>query len=131
MQTFIAYTNLYTATDTLRDIHQRGRAVRLHPDPETAADQSRPDDTIVEVTFRIPDGATFVLYTWEQDQFVIFATSPDFPTAYATARKTEDRTPLSTAVSVDGKSSGTAIIPVAKYATALTPVTGATELAAA
>jgi hypothetical protein len=131
MQIFTAYTNLYTDSDTLRDIHQRGRAVRLHPDPETAADQSRPEDTIVEVTFRIPDGSTFVLYTWEQDQFVIFATAPDFPTAYATARKTEVRTPLSTAVSVDGKSSGTAIIPVAKYATALTPVTGATELAAA
>lgn len=131
MQTFTAYTNLYTDTDTLRDIHQRGRAVRLHPDPETAADRSRPNDTIVEVTFSIPDDATFVLYTWEQDSFVIFATSPDFPTAYAAAQNTGESTPLSTAVSVAGKSSGTAIIPVAKYATALAPVTGATERAAA
>jgi hypothetical protein len=130
MQPFTAFTNLYTDTDTLRDIKQRGRAVRLHPDPMTAAEHSRPDDTIVEVSFLIPDGATFMLYTWEKDQFVIFGTGPDFTAAYAAAQKTGGNADLSTAVSIAGKSAGTAVIPVARYATALSPL-GATERDAA
>lgn len=134
MKTFTAYTNRYTETETVRDIHQRGRAVRLHPDPDAARADSRPEDTIVEVTFRIPAGATFVLYSWDNEEFCVYGQGPDFAAAYADAKTARDSShrALSTAVSVAGVHAGSTIVPVAKYATALTEVSDAAgELAAA
>lgn len=134
MQTFIAYTNRFTETETLRDLHQRGRAVRLHPEPASARDDSRPEDTIVAVTFRIPDGASFVLYSWDDEEFSVYAQGPDFAAVYAEAAKAMRSNPLralSTAIRIAGAHAGSTIVPVAKYATTLTAVSAATELAAA
>jgi hypothetical protein len=125
MPTFTAYTNSHTAMDTVRDLHQRGRAVRLHPDPEAARNDSRPGDPIVKVAFQLPPGATFVLYTWEDDQFIVHAQGPDFAAAYADAAKAgraDQHRALSTAVQVSGAHAGSTIVPVARYATALTSV---------
>lgn len=133
--TFTAYTNLYTPTGTLRDLHQRGQAVRLHPDAAAAREDSRPDDTIVEVTFRIPASASFVLYFWDKDEFSIYAQGSEFAAVYAEAAKVVRPNPhraASTGIRITGALTGSTIVPVAKYAVALLAVDEAAgELAAA
>lgn len=141
MKTFTAFTNLYTSTGTIRDIRQRAQALRLHPDREAARRDSRSGDTIVEVEFRIPAGATFVLYFWDKNEFSIYGRGSDFADAYAEAAKAVRANPhraLATAISTAGIHAGTTVVPVAKYATALTAVSDSTasddaavELAAA
>ncbi|HEX9225182.1 MAG TPA: hypothetical protein VF885_00830 [Arthrobacter sp.] len=135
MKTFTAYTSLYTSTGTIRDIRQRGQALRLHPDPEAARRDSRSEDPIVEVEFRIPAGASFVLYFWDKNEFSIYGRGNDFADAYAEAAASARSNPhraLSTAINTPGAHTGSTVVPVARYATALTVVSDAAgELAAA
>lgn len=119
MKTVTAFTNLYTETGTIRDVKQRGRAARLHPDADRARDDSRDDDTIVEVSFSIPDDAGFMFYSGAGEDFIVYAQGPDFPATYAEAVKAAGGHPMTATITTGKLGGGVAILPLVQFATEL------------
>lgn len=82
MKSLTLFTNLYSHEETIYDVRRRGKAVRLHPTPEAAQKNSRPDDPIAEVALAVPMASSFVFYREVERGMVIFGQSESFTTAY-------------------------------------------------
>lgn len=104
MKALTAYTNLHSDAETLPDLRRRGKAVRFHPDPVAARRDSRDGDLIVELTLRLPDDATFLIYRETGHGAVIFGQGSEFADAYrAAAGRDEDGNVIAAALTGRGE----------------------------
>lgn len=85
MTALTLYTNLFADTETAADLRKRGNAVRLHPDPVSARNDSRDADLIVELELQVPDGAEFLIYRETALGAAVYAQGPDFGAVYREA----------------------------------------------
>jgi hypothetical protein len=123
MKTLTAFTSLYTETGTIRDVKQRGRAARIHPDAVTARDDARDNDIIAEVSFSIPDDAGYLFYNGVGEDFIVYAQGPDFPATYAEAVKASAGRQMTATITTGKPGGGVSIRPLVQFATGLRVVT--------